>query len=237
MLNLLMELRGNSMPIPTAHKGIHRVSARQQIYDTLKSWIVEGTLKPGEFIYDSEIASYFSVSRTPVREAILLLARQDLVEIVPSKGTKITETNEASARFIYEAISCLSAEIARLAVRKQTSESVEELKKLNAAFEEAVNCGDNTKILEADTAFHNCILKMADNPYMENCWQEILPHAYRYELLYFRSGSDRGSSVKEHAEIIRAFEEKSEGEVARCSQQNWIGFFNERLKPQLDLIK
>ena len=221
------------MPIPSTPRDVDRVSAQQQIYNTLKDWIVDGTLVPGEFINDSEIAKYFSVSRTPVREAILLLSQQDFVKIMPSKGTKVTETSEEAAAFIYEAISCLSAEIARLAVRKQKPGDIDELKRLNARFAFIMEAQDYSRILEADTDFHNYILKMADNPYMESCWRQILPHAHRYELLYFKSGINKEQSVADHDDIIRAIADKSEGEAARFSQQNWIGFFNERLRPQL----
>ncbi|HJC07216.1 MAG TPA: GntR family transcriptional regulator [Candidatus Enterocloster excrementipullorum] len=221
------------MPIPSTPRDVDRVSAQQQIYNTLKDWIVDGTLVPGEFINDSEIAKYFSVSRTPVREAILLLSQQDFVKIMPSKGTKVTETSEEAAAFIYEAISCLSAEIARLAVRKQKPGDIDELKRLNARFAFIMEAQDYSRILEADTNFHNYILKMADNPYMESCWRQILPHAHRYELLYFKSGINKEQSVADHDDIIRAIADKSEGEAARFSQQNWIGFFNERLRPQL----
>ena len=221
------------MPIPSTPRDVDRVSAQQQIYNTLKDWIVDGTLVPGEFINDSEIAKYFSVSRTPVREAILLLSQQDFVKIMPSKGTKFTETREEPAAFFYEAISCLSAEIARLAVRKQKPGDIDELKRLNARFAFIMEAQDYSRILEADTNFHNYILKMADNPYMESCWRQILPHAHRYELLYFKSGINKEQSVADHDDIIRAIADKSEGEAARFSQQNWIGFFNERLRPQL----
>lgn len=221
------------MPIPSTPRDVDRVSAQQQIYNTLKDWIVDGTLVPGEFINDSEIAKYFSVSRTPVREAILLLSQQDFVKIMPSKGTKVTETSEEAAAFIYEAISCLSAEIARLVVRKQKPGDIDELKRLNARFAFIMEAQDYSRILEADTNFHNYILKMADNPYMESCWRQILPHAHRYELLYFKSGINKEQSVADHDDIIRAIADKSEGEAARFSQQNWIGFFNERLRPQL----
>ena len=221
------------MPIPSTPRDVDRISAQQQIYNTLKDWIVDGTLVPGEFINDSEIAKYFSVSRTPVREAILLLSQQDFVKIMPSKGTKVTETSEEAAAFIYEAISCLSAEIARLAVRKQKPGDIDELKRLNARFAFIMEAQDYSRILEADTNFHNYILKMADNPYMESCWRQILPHAHRYELLYFKSGINKEQSVADHDDIIRAIADKSEGEAARFSQQNWIGFFNERLRPQL----
>ena len=221
------------MPLPKTHFDVDRLSAQQHIFNTLKEWIVDGTLTPGEFIYDSEIAKYFSVSRTPVREAILLLAQQEFVKILPSRGTKVAETSEKEASFIYEAISCLSAEIARLAVRKQKNEDVDELRRLNSVFSDMMKQNDYSKILEADSAFHNHILKMADNPYMQNCWEQILPHANRYELLYFKKGMDKEVSVDDHDHIIDAIARKSEGDAARFSHENWIGFFNERLRPQL----
>ena len=74
---------------------------------------------------------------------------------------------------------------------------------------------------------------MADNPYIAQSWNQLLPHATRYELLYFRDGVDKEISINEHKAIIKAIENNQEGEAARYSQQNWSGFFEERLKPQL----
>lgn len=221
------------MPIPSADSGFDRTSAAQQIYNTLKEWIVDGTLMPGEFISDSEIAKYFSVSRTPVREAILLLSQQDFVQIMPSKGTKVTETSEEAAAYIYEAISCFSAEIARLAARKHTAEDIAQLQKLNQAFAAAVSSSNHSRTMETDSAFHEYLLKMADNPYIAQGWNQLLPHATRYELLYFKDGVGKEVSIEEHDAIIKAIENGQEGEAARYSQQNWSGFFEERLRPQL----
>ncbi len=221
------------MPIPKSKDELNRLSAKQQIYNRLKEWIIDGTLRPGELIYDSEIAKYFSVSRTPVREAILLLSEQGFLDIMPSKGTKVTETNETSAYFIYEAISCLSAEIARLAVRKQHPEDILELKRINSLFSAAVKAQDDRSAIDFDHQFHEYILKMADNPYLENYWHQISPHTDRYEILYFKSGIRQELSVSDHAHIIYAMEKGSEGEAAKYSQQNWVGFYEERLLPQL----
>ena len=221
------------MPIPSADSGFDRTSAAQLIYNTLKEWIVDGTLMPGEFISDSEIAKYFSVSRTPVREAILLLSQQDFLQIMPSKGTKVTETSEEAAAYIYEAISCFSAEIARLAARKHTAKDIAQLQRLNQAFATAASSSNHSRTMETDSAFHEYLLKMADNPYIAQSWNQLLPHATRYELLYFKDGVDKEVSIAEHDAIIKAIENGQEGEAARYSQQNWSGFFEERLRPHL----
>lgn len=73
------------MPIPKKTNVQAPKTARARVYQTLKEWIENNTLKPREKIYDTELASYFEVSRTPVREAMQLLADQKLIEITPGK--------------------------------------------------------------------------------------------------------------------------------------------------------
>ena len=68
------------MPLPTGDLSFDRRSAKQKVYETVKDWIIEGQFKPGEKVSDVEIAEYFNVSRTPVREALQLLEAQKLVK-------------------------------------------------------------------------------------------------------------------------------------------------------------
>ena len=68
------------MPIPPAQKdAAPRTTAKERVYRTLRQWIIDGTMEPGERLNDVELAQYFSVSRTPVREAIQLLDRKSVV--------------------------------------------------------------------------------------------------------------------------------------------------------------
>ncbi len=221
------------MPIPEKKNQLNRVSARQYVYNELKSWIIDGTMLPGEFINDSEIAKHFQVSRTPVREAILMLAGQDFVKIIPSKGTQITPVGPQHAAAIYEAIACLSKEIAVLAVAKHTAGDILQLKKLNDKFNICVEGGDHKEILAADQAFHDYILKIADNRYISNCWHDLIPHSYRYEMLYFKEGVNKKPSVVQHRDIIKAIENKDSRQAARCCAKNWTDLYELRLKPKL----
>ena len=73
------------MPIPVKTPLEKQKTAKERIYIQLREWIINGTLQPEEKISDQEISQYFSVSRTPAREAIQMLADQKLVEIYPGK--------------------------------------------------------------------------------------------------------------------------------------------------------
>lgn len=73
---------GKFMPIPSKTESIQTLSVKDRIYNVVCEWIITGVLKSGEKILDSELAQYFDVSRTPVREAIQMLERQKLVKVI-----------------------------------------------------------------------------------------------------------------------------------------------------------
>ena len=75
------------MPLPTAEKIISKKSSRDIVYEELQEWIINGTLKPGEKLIETELTEYFGVSRTPIREALQLLREVRLVSIIPGQQT------------------------------------------------------------------------------------------------------------------------------------------------------
>ena len=79
------------MPIPERTQALQRQSAKSVVYQTVCDWIITGVMKPGEKILDSELASYFNVSRTPVREALQLLQNQRLVCVIPGRATVVAD--------------------------------------------------------------------------------------------------------------------------------------------------
>ncbi len=222
------------MPIPAKDNRINRISARQLVYNELKNWIVDNTLLPEEYINDSEIAKHFAVSRTPVREAILMLAREDFVKIVPSKGTQVSAMSIRHAVTVFEAVACLSKEIGTLAAKKHTAGNIVELENLNRKFFAASESGNLKLMMEADHAFHDYILKIADNVYIKKVWDSIVYHAYRYELFYFREGLKKTRSSSDHQAIIQAIADYDSEGAAKACRNNWINFFENRLKPRME---
>ena len=84
------------MPIPERPQALQRQSAKSVVYQTVCDWIITGVMKPGEKILDSELASYFNVSRTPVREALQLLQNQKLVCVIPGRWRRSTRWPRSS---------------------------------------------------------------------------------------------------------------------------------------------
>ena len=125
------------MPIPERPQALQRQSAKSVVYQTVCDWIITGVMKPGEKILDSELASYFNVSRTPVREALQLLQNQKLVCVIPGRTTVVADLDVEDFEKCYRPLAEIDALAAELACRNLTGAMLEELEQELQASAEA----------------------------------------------------------------------------------------------------
>ncbi|MCQ8190790.1 GntR family transcriptional regulator [Streptomyces rugosispiralis] len=129
-------------------------NTRQLVHEVLRSRIVGLELEPGSAVSENDLAAELGVSRTPVRESLILLADEGLVDIYPQMGTfvsRIRERDVASAQFIREALECAAL---REAVGKAGARDVAELRVLLTAQEEADRQADMEGFFQLDEEFH-----------------------------------------------------------------------------------
>jgi len=220
------------MPIPAKEKPTVQLSAKEKIFQELSRWIMNGTLAPNEKLNEIEIASYFSVSRTPVREALQLLAEQHLVEIIPGRGSFVTPVNQENAIPIYQALAAINGYISLLACDNRTESDLIKLKNLNDKLREAIEKGEKHTLSELDYDFHSYIADIAQNTYLKQYLLQLQIHAYRYENLFFTQGVNRLESVKIHDCLIEAIASQNKEKAWEAATDNWtqtIKTFNQTL--------
>jgi DNA-binding GntR family transcriptional regulator len=221
------------MPIPKNQVAERRQSAKERIFETVKKWIIEGQLMPGEKIVDVEIGEYFHVSRTPVREALQLLETQKLIKSYPGKTTLVADIETDHVEKWYEPMQCLQQLGMKLAVEKINEEGIWELKRIHVRFRRCVeNQEDTMKIMELDKDFHDCILKAAANEYIIDFCETLWIHIQRLEYLFFKDREVLIESMKEHEKLIAVLE-KRDAELAGTYMKNhWgrtVGWMRERI--------
>ena len=210
------------MPIPANPLNEAPKTARQRIYMALRDWIIDGTLRPGEKISDLEISQYFSVSRTPVREAIQQLADQKLIEVYPGRESRIAPIDAEKAHQIYRILAELHAMAVEFSFSKITPEVIEELEKINNQLfigEENVSLTDMQAL---DKEFHSVFLRLADNDFLKDFTEILRIHVDRAEKLYYSMEREYISSAQEHGEIISALKEGNLEKAKEKVCQNWI---------------
>lgn len=135
----------------------------EQVHDLLMAAIVDGTLEPGRLYSVQALAGEFGVSRTPVREAMLQLARRGMVEMVPSQGVRIVRRSLEDLRDIFEVRLWLEVPAVRAAVPKMDEADVARINASYARMRECALSGDIRGLESEDRVLHAAILECSGN--------------------------------------------------------------------------
>lgn len=213
------------MPVPIQTAQEKQTSAKEKVYQQVARWIIDGTMVPGEKLNEGEIAAYFQVSRTPVHEALMLLAEHHFVEVLPSRGSFVSRLSLETADGVYEALSTLNGALSALACEKRTEKDLERLRDLNRRFDEAQRRGDIEQVLALDNAFHLGVAQVAGNPYLYKYLQQMQLHMDRYEHIFARVTPDRSLSTQDHSQIIDAIRDRDQTAARALTEANWMGVY------------
>lgn len=209
------------MPIPVEQKPVVRTTARERVYKTLQQWIVNGVLEPEERLNDVELAHYFSVSRTPVREALQMLAEQKLVTMVPSSGTYVAPIDLNDMVYVYELLGGLQAYAVELCIDRITADDLAKMREINERFYQHALHDTAVETISVDWEFHHFLAELSGNPYLVSYTEQLLMQAHRNEIRFFKTYIDPKQSYDAHDRIIRALQEK-DLEAAKVNvRQNW----------------
>ena len=192
------------MPVPTDHAKPLRVSAKENAFNQLQQWIIDGTLHPGEKLNDTELAGALGVSRTPIRESLQLLEVQGFVKMYPGKATQVTEVDKESITDLLPPLAALQALSAELAIPQLTEETIALLESTNRRFAHAVYTENYFSALKIDEEFHQIIVDVADNPYIISMVASLQAHVRR--LFFHNSIILTEKSIDEHDKIINVNE-------------------------------
>ena len=144
-----------------------RETKRQQLPEEVAGYvrelIISGDVRPGEFLRMERIADQMGVSNTPVREALLSLRSEGLVELVPRRGFVVASFSRQDVRDLFWVQAQLARELAARAAREMTPGQIAELEAILKQYESAVAAGDQDRIADLGHAFHRRINLASDS--------------------------------------------------------------------------
>jgi DNA-binding GntR family transcriptional regulator len=180
-----------------------RRNLREEIKETLRAAVISGELRPGVVYSAPSLAGQFGVSATPVREAMLDLANEGLVDIVRNKGFRVTELSEEDLDELCELRALIEVPtVRRIAVDGVPRHVLDELRPLATEIEAAAARGDLIAHVTADMEFHLLLLAQAGNRHLVETVRSLRARSRIYGL---RALADRGElvpSAHEHAELL-----------------------------------
>lgn len=185
--------------------GLDHRSLGQTITERLRDQILINQLKPGERLIADDLALTFGVSRSMIREALLLLATEGFINIVPRKGTFVTQMSAKQANDLFEVRLLLEGQVASLAAERRTTENLRELRETANRGMATALAGNVDQLPALNTRFHNLLADTADNDYLTETLSRL---SNIIQWVYSRRIIERSTdSWKEHLRIVDAIEQ------------------------------
>lgn len=198
------------------------VSLREQVERALSSQIVAGEIAPGTVLTVPTLAADFGVSATPVREAMLNLARRGFLSPIRNRGFRVTDVSLEELRQLGEVRALLEAPPMRdIAGRLDEAEE----KRLLELADEILVAGHEGRFqdyLETDTQFHLALLELTGNPYLVSLVRELRQQTRLIGLKQLAESGGLDASAREHAELIRLLR-TGDGAGAEALMRHHIG--------------
>jgi len=181
---------------------IPRQVLHQEVAMRLRQRIVEGHIAPGAKLNERELAESLKVSRTPLREAIKMLAAEGLVELLPNRGAVAVQLSEQDVADTFEVIAGLEGQSGELAAQRITDAELAELRALHYEMLAAHTRRDLSTYYRINAQIHTLINQAARNAVLTQTWRTVNA---RLQSLRFRSNFDTDKwdrAVKEHDRMI-----------------------------------
>jgi GntR family transcriptional regulator, rspAB operon transcriptional repressor len=183
-------------------------SISDQIYDSLKKKILDNQIMPGERLMQEEIAEVFNASRTPIRQAFILLEKDGLVERLPQGGVRVTQIDIEMVRDVFGIRGALEAYAVELACEKIQEADIDQLKKIEQqasailATPSVDNGSQLQQLLELNSSFHEIIYKSTGSTFLAALINNLKCVVLRLRALSLREVKTWGQVWKEHSQLI-----------------------------------
>lgn len=196
-------------------------------YHRLEEEIVRLRLAPGTAVTEKKLSEMTGIGRTPVREALLRLANEGLVRVLPRRGLLISEINVGHQLLLLE----VRREVERMVVRgaaKRASEGERAtFLRIAEAMDTAATANDGIAFLRLDREFNELCLAAVRNPFAAKSLQLMQPLARRFWYLHYKAAADLTESATAHAAVARAI--ASGDEAAAVATQDALMDYIEKV--------
>ena len=194
---------------------IHLKKLRDGVYEAIKAAILRGELPPGHRLIEKELVSEIRTSRTPIREAIIKLEQEGLIERTNGKtGYFVSSMGRQQVEDLFGVREVLENYSIGLAIERISGDEIRQLDSVVQEEEAMFDKGDVFDLIELDTKFHEILYRASKNRKLHEILGNLKDHLYRYRTLSFRLRKQRNIALSNHRELVMAIKNKDR-ELAR----------------------
>lgn len=208
----------NASKIPAARKPqlrLVRSGLHEQAAIRLRSLIVRGDLPPGEPLVEADLCDALGVSRTPLREALKLLAAQGLVELRLNRSAIVAPIRREEIQDLFEAVAGIERIAAELAAVRMTARDHEKLASLQERMERHHDAGELREYFALNQQIHEFIIASSRNGALKSTHEGLMARVERARFFALSSRERWDESVEEHRQVMRALAARDSDKAGR----------------------
>lgn len=208
------------------NNAIQTSTYKEQAYNLIKEAILFQRFKQDELYSQEDICQELGISRTPVREALLELQRENYISFVRGRGIKVISVTKAEAKAIMEMRINNEEFGVRLAARRATEKQVAYLKQLLDEAKQSANCGDGIHMYRLDCEFHSAIMVAAQNEWLSKSVTDLREHFLQFEnKIAYDMAKTTETVLQEHQALYEAIAAHDEEAAAMSMRKHLMAAY------------
>jgi len=194
----------------------------EQVAERLRARIYAHELPPGGWIDEQALALEYGISRTPLREALKVLAAEGLVVLKPRRGCYVTQLSEQDIDEVFPVMAMLEGRVAELAAHRATSADFSRLAAIHADLEKHAAANNADRFFEANQRFHTALQEIAGNRYLAQLIDDARKVIKLTRRDSLRLEGRLKQSLQEHREILEALRTKDAALARQCMHDHLL---------------
>lgn len=194
----------------------------EQVAERLRNRIYAHELAPGAWVDEQTLAEEFGISRTPLREALKVLATEGLVQLKPRRGCYVAQLSEQDLDEIFPVMALLEGRCAEEAVRHADDADLRLLEEIHEDLERFAATGDADRFFEANQAFHNALQDLAGNHWLKHLIDETRKFIKLTRRDSLNPEGRLRQSLAEHREILAAVLRRDAAAAGRLMHEHLL---------------
>lgn len=210
-----MALTDRTLAETAAPGRITRRSLHDEVADRLRVMIMEGELAPGSKVTERLLCERFGISRTPLREALKVLASEGLLDLTPNQGATVSRITLEDVEEVFAVMGALEALSGELACARITDEQIAAIKALHYQMVVHHQRGELPAYFRLNQAIHEQILEAAGNPTLSSTYHSLARRIRQARYLANMSTDRWAQAVAEHESMLKALDQRDGAALAR----------------------
>lgn len=200
-----------------------RVSLHDMLVANIRGLLIRGELKPGEKVPEQALCKRFGVSRTPMREALKVLASEGVLQLLPNRGAIVAVLNQEDIGMHFPVMAALEVLAGEMVCLKATDAQIKQLREMTTAMRQYFDAGDEVEYLRYGRDIHYAMFEIAGNSVLKEFYETILMRIHHVRFVTQKSKEQWTQAMEEHEVIMDAIEARDTQKVAELLRSHING--------------